>query len=268
MIWDDLGFGMICDLGFGIWGSFANLLAWLSHTSWSCKNPGRSPQWPWKGHQQSTLLVHTETDFVAEHWGMNIATFYIKNNLMITKTLVRAGPWFLLLFVQSPSSNPSLCQVKPATENSLLKFVWKLSKHFENTLAWGWPWSQAAAKVAWRWRWEGTTESEAEVCGDSTQVFQPRRCCHAQNFETTLRKLLDSTQVFSLIECCGFHKNEYFFWINILDFYKMNDFLNKYFGFSLPALQMFVAKCLKFIRNQSGIIIGTYFNQFQGVFYL
>ena len=26
------------------WGSFANLLAWLSHTSWSCKNPWRSPK--------------------------------------------------------------------------------------------------------------------------------------------------------------------------------------------------------------------------------
>ena len=62
---------------------------------------------------------------------------------------------------------------------------------------------------------------------------------------------------------CIFKKNEYLFWMNNLDFYKMNNFLNKYFGFRFPALQMFSAKCLKFIRNHSGIIIGTYFNQFQ-----
>ena len=53
-------------------------------------------------------------------------------------------------------------------------------------------------------------------------------------------------------------------YFHTLDSSKMNKFFNKYFGFRLPALQMFVAKCLKFIRNHSGIIIGTYFNQFQG----
>ena len=35
--------------------------------------------------------------------------------------------------------------------------------------------------------------------------------------------------------------------MNILDFCKMNDFLNKPLGFSLPALKMVVAKCLKII---------------------
>ena len=35
--------------------------------------------------------------------------------------------------------------------------------------------------------------------------------------------------------------------MNILDFYKMNNFLNKYFGFSLPASKVIVAKCLKLI---------------------
>ena len=35
--------------------------------------------------------------------------------------------------------------------------------------------------------------------------------------------------------------------MNILDFYKINNFLNKYFGFSLPASKMVVAKCLKLI---------------------
>ena len=42
-------------------------------------------------------------------------------------------------------------------------------------------------------------------------------------------------------------KNEYFVLMNILDFCKMNDFLNKYLGFSLPASKMVVAKCLKII---------------------
>ena len=52
---------------------------------------------------------------------------------MSTKTLVRAGPWFLPLFVQSSNSDPSLCQVKPVAANSLLNLVWKLSKHFEHS---------------------------------------------------------------------------------------------------------------------------------------
>ena len=63
-------------------------------------------------------------------------------------------------------------------------------------------------------------------------------------------------------------KNEYLFWMNILDFYKMNNFLNKHFGFTLPASIMVVAKCLKLIWNQSGIISRTYFSPFQGVYYL
>ena len=62
-------------------------------------------------------------------------------------------------------------------------------------------------------------------------------------------------------------KNEYLFWMNILDFYKMNNFLNKYFGFTLPASKM-VAKCLKLIWNHSGIISGTSFTSFQGLLYL
>ena len=53
--------------------------------------------------------------------------------------------------------------------------------------------------------------------------------------------------------------------MNILDFYKMNNFLNKHFGFTLPASIMVVAKCLKLIWNQSGIISRTYFSPFQGV---
>ena len=43
--------------------------------------------------------------------------------------------------------------------------------------------------------------------------------------------------------------------MNILDFYKMNDLLNKYFGFSLPASKMVVARCLKLIcSNISNLV--------------
>ena len=45
------------------------------------------------------------------------------------------------------------------------------------------------------------------------------------------------------------------FWINIL-------------VFSLPLSKMVVAKCLKLMWNHSGIISGTYFSPFQGVYYL
>ena len=48
----------------------------------------------------------------------------------------------------------------------------------------------------------------------------------------------------------------------------MNNFMNKHFGFTLPASIMVVAKCLKLIWNQSGIISRTYFSPFQGVYYL
>ena len=48
----------------------------------------------------------------------------------------------------------------------------------------------------------------------------------------------------------------------------MNNFLNKHFGFTLPASIMVVAKCLKLICNQLGIIKRTYFSPFQGVYYL
>ena len=65
-----------------------------------------------------------------------------------------------------------------------------------------------------------------------------------------------------------FLKNEYLFWMNILDFSKMNKFLNKYFDFSLPASKMVVAKCPKLIWNHSGIISGTYFSPFEGFYYL
>ena len=65
-----------------------------------------------------------------------------------------------------------------------------------------------------------------------------------------------------------FQKDEYLFWMNILDFCKMNNVLNKHFGFTLPASIMVVAKCLKLIWNQSGIISRTYFSPFQGVYYL
>ena len=53
--------------------------------------------------------------------------------------------------------------------------------------------------------------------------------------------------------------------MNILDFYKMNNFLNKYVAFSLPASKMFITKCPKHIRNHSGIMSGTYFSPFQGL---
>ena len=56
--------------------------------------------------------------------------------------------------------------------------------------------------------------------------------------------------------------------MNILDFYKVNNFLNKYFGFSLPPSKMVVSKCPKLILNHLGIISGTYFSPFQGVYYL
>ena len=56
--------------------------------------------------------------------------------------------------------------------------------------------------------------------------------------------------------------------MNILDFYKMNNFLNKYFGFSLPASKVIVPKCFKLIWNHSGIISGAFFSPFQGVYYL
>ena len=56
--------------------------------------------------------------------------------------------------------------------------------------------------------------------------------------------------------------------MNILDFYKMNNFLNKYFGCILPASKTAITKCLKLIWNHSGIISGTYFSPFQGVYYL
>ena len=62
-------------------------------------------------------------------------------------------------------------------------------------------------------------------------------------------------------------KNEYLFWMNILDFYKMNNFLNKYLGFSLPASKMVVTVYLKLIWNHTGMISGTYFCPFQGVYY-
>ena len=56
--------------------------------------------------------------------------------------------------------------------------------------------------------------------------------------------------------------------MNILDFYKMNNSFNKYFGFSLPASKMVVAKCLKLIWNHSRIPSGTYLSPFQGVSHL
>ena len=56
--------------------------------------------------------------------------------------------------------------------------------------------------------------------------------------------------------------------MNILNFYKMNNFLNKYVGFSLPASKVIVAKYLKLIWNHSGIISGAFFSPFQGVYYL
>ena len=69
-------------------------------------------------------------------------------------------------------------------------------------------------------------------------------------------------------------KNEYLFWMNILDVWKMSicsegvfwilhriiRYQNRYFGFTLPASKTVVAKCLKLIWNHSGIISGTYFS--------
>ena len=71
-----------------------------------------------------------------------------------------------------------------------------------------------------------------------------------------------------LNEYSGFLKKEYLFWMNMLDSYKMNNFWNKYFGFSLPASKIVVARCLKLIWNHSGIINRTYFSPSQGVSYL
>ena len=73
--------------------------------------------------------------------------------------------------------------------------------------------------------------------------------------------------IFMLNEYSRFRKNEYLFWMDIMDFHKMNSFLNKYFGFSLPASKTLFTNCLKLIWNHSGIISGTYFSPFQGVFY-
>ena len=56
--------------------------------------------------------------------------------------------------------------------------------------------------------------------------------------------------------------------MNILDFYKMNNFLNKYFGFSLPPSKMVLPKCPKLILDHSGIISGTYFSPFQSITYI
>ena len=52
--------------------------------------------------------------------------------------------------------------------------------------------------------------------------------------------------------------------MNILDFYKMNNVVNKYFGSSLPESKMVVPRCLKLIWNHWWIISGTYFSPFQG----
>ena len=57
-------------------------------------------------------------------------------------------------------------------------------------------------------------------------------------------------------------KNENLFWMDIMDFHKMNDFLNKYIGLSLPASKKVFTKCLKLICNHSEIISGTYFSPF------
>ena len=57
---------------------------------------------------------------------------------------------------------------------------------------------------------------------------------------------------------------EWIFWI----FIKWIIFLTNILVFSLPASIMVVAKCLKLIWNQSGIISRTYFSPFQGVYYL
>ena len=75
-------------------------------------------------------------------------------------------------------------------------------------------------------------------------------------------------EYFFWMNILDFEKNEYFFWMNILDFYKMNNFLNKNLGFSFPPSKMVVAKCLKLIWNHSGVISRTYFSPFQGFYYL
>ena len=48
-----------------------------------------------------------------------------------------------------------------------------------------------------------------------------------------------------------FQKNEYLFWINILDFYQNDYFLNRYFDFSLPMW------LLPNVSNSSEIIQGS-----------
>ena len=48
-----------------------------------------------------------------------------------------------------------------------------------------------------------------------------------------------------------FQKNEYLFWINILDFYQNDNFLNRYFDFSLPMW------LLPNVSNSSEIIQGS-----------
>ena len=73
---------------------------------------------------------------------------------------------------------------------------------------------------------------------------------------------------FILNEYSRFEENEYLFWMDIMDFHKMNSFLNRNFGFSLPASKTVFTKSLKLIWNHSGGISGTYFTPFQGESYL
>ena len=72
--------------------------------------------------------------------------------------------------------------------------------------------------------------------------------------------------IFVLNEYSRFLKKKCFEWILWIFIKRIT--LNKYIGFSLSASKTVVTKCLKLIWNYSGIISGTLFSPFQGVYYL
>ena len=60
-------------------------------------------------------------------------------------------------------------------------------------------------------------------------------------------------EYFFWMNILDFEKNEYFFWMNILDFYKMNNFFNKNLGFSFPLSKWLSPN----VSNSSEIIQGS-----------
>ena len=72
----------------------------------------------------------------------------------------------------------------------------------------------------------------------------------------------------ALNEYSGFLKKWTFVLNEYSGFYEMNNLFNKYLGINLPASKMLVTKCHKLIWNHTGIISGTFFSPFQGIYYL